>query len=580
MTPSDVNDMFADPRSNARIRIRLVSGGVALVSALVSVASGARSFFGWPESALVLVDFWPSIAGIAIALISVSIYVHVTLLQNQWSSSFESTAVRKHSSSAQRLPTVLASAKAMASTIGAASKPPSPAVGQERALALYLRMFADPPSVITRISEQVEPRTASQLVRTSYTITLPEDLNGRIVVPLFRAPRGRIQDGLRFFGPNEERLSSLTHSQGVAFALGVIRRLVEAADKQALTDYELWIEQDIATLMMNSTQYSEATSPTLQEQTQILSTKFKNLHNMRGYRLQVILAIIAVHLSSDVVCVSFEAPKSEGALGPRSVRLAVERTDPKLTVSLSKRGNSWSQKWILARLPYLRRGFGVETTIYRHSLAYAELSSSYHLSIAGPPGTYLSKQVIQPRDKTAGRILSPSAALLGPRRGQRHSHAYIRNDNSPFRDLEVATTFYERPPGAIISALLSATAASIVSLLIATRGLLPAPVEAADADLTAILLAFPAGIAIWAGFNDSSRQSLSAYFSKFITIVGCITGAFVSILGDQLGDRLAPTWFIVCGVLAVNAVACGVSLHVRLQTSATVLRTSAANEQE
>ncbi|WP_316288599.1 hypothetical protein [Clavibacter michiganensis] len=445
-------------------------------------------------------------------------------------------------------------------------------------------MFTKPESVVTRISEQVEPRTASQIVKTGYTISLPEDLVGRVVLPLYRAPRGKIQDGLRFFGPQEERISSLTHAQAIAFALGVIRTLVGAASDKALADYEQWIEQDLASLMLDGIAYSDTSDPTKQSKIASVSARVGKLDNMSEFKLKAVLALVAENLSADIVCVSFDVPSTEGPLGARSVRLSVERTDPKNISPVSEVANSWSRKWTLVRLPKLRRIFGVETTIYRHSLAYAELAGSYHLSIAGPPGTYLAKQVIQPRPgveaDASGYVLSPSTAILGPRRGQRHSHAYIRNDGTRLREAEVAATFYERPPGVIMSALLSAIAASTITLLLAVQSLLPSSNGESETDLVAILLAFPAGVALWAGFKDGSRQSLAAYGSKSVTIIGSVVAAFVYLMGQGDGSDTAPIWFLIWGLLSVNACACGVSLWVRVQTSAIVQKTAALGQKE
>ncbi|SBN61640.1 hypothetical protein GA0004736_0528 [Curtobacterium sp. 9128] len=564
--------VFADPKSAHRLRARLISGFAAIIFALAAVVVGEPTFRTWPRldipvaAAVVLILL--AIAAVAATLT----YVQLTLKQNTWSSPFESGTVEQLGVTEARQRRVLASAKRTAETISSASGgTPRTLPSHRRSLSLYVQMFTDPKAVISRISEQIEPRTASQVVRTSYTIEVPNDFEGRVVVPLFRAQRGRIQDGLRFFGPNEERLSSLTHAEGVAYACGVVRSLVAAVSKTALEAYESWIEEELIKVLLDGRVYSSSSSPTIEERTKELSALFGKLPGVSGFRLLTIMEILAAHLGSDVVCVAFELAPAGPTAVPRSVRLTVERVDPKQPVAPvgASQRDSLSERWILSRLPRLRRIVGVETTIYKHSLAYAELSDSYHLQIAGPPGTYLAKQTIQPLSDEAPAELSRSAAVLGPRRGQRHSHAYIRNSTAPFRTLAVAATFYERPPGAVMAALLSAGAALIVCLLTASRALLPAAPNESNADLIAILLAFPAGIALWAGFGENVRQTLAAYTSKFTTILACVFAAFVFLLVRDVSIA-APMWFLVCAVLLVNVAACGASLYIRVKTSSMV----------
>lgn len=579
----------ADPKTTARLRVRVAAALIALLAAIITIVLATPKLDGWPDQALDPQAFVLPLALVILAVAGLIVYVLVTLAQVSWSSPLETGSFEHLTTSPADVARIKADSKATAAAIAAVSpsaavaagSPPAAAVGdRDHGPALYVRALIRPRLVFTRISEQVEPRTASQVVRTSYTMSLPDDLAGRIVIPLFRAPRGQMQDGLRFFGPDEERLSSLTRSQGVVFANGVIRRLLEAASPDALAEYERWIEKKLIALFLDGRVYSDATTPSFQDVVTDLATQFSNITSLDDRRRQRILGVISAHLGSDVVCVAVEVPGSSFLVGPRSIRLTVERTDPKLPVASG--ATSWGERLLFRRLPILRRMLGVETTIYRHGLDYAELSASYHLSIAGPVGTYLAKQTIQPKAEAQPQNVTRAAAVLGPRRGQRHSHTYVRNShqgNAQFRTLEVAATFYERPPGAITSAFLSAVAALIITLLIAARTVLPMRTDAPSTDLIAILLAFPAGIAIWAGFSETTRHSLSAYVSKFTTIAACIVAAFISVLGDKTSDAAAPTWFAVCSALAVNAVACGASLYVRQASSVIVRRSSIQRDQ-
>lgn len=572
----------ADPTTTARLRMRVAAALVALLAALVAIVLATPKLDGWPNRVLDPHEFALPVALVLLAVAGLIVYVLITLAQVRWSSPLETGSFEHLTTSAPDVARIKTASKATAAAIAAASPPtPPPPVGtRDHGPALYVRALIRPRLVFTRISEQVEPRTASQVVRTSYTMSLPDDLAGRVVIPLFRAPRGQMQDGLRFFGPNEERLSSLTQSQSVVFANGLIRSFLETASSAALTDYETWIEKKLIALLLDGRIYSDATTPSFQDVVTDLAAQFRNIATLDDGRRQTILSIISAHLGSDVVCVAVEVPGSSFQVGPRSIRLTVERTDQKLPVASGT--TSWSERLLFRRLPILRRMLGVETTIYRHGLDYAELSASYHLSIAGPTGTYLAKQTIQPKAGAQPQNVTRAAAVLGPRRGQRHSHAYVRNAHqglAQFRTLEVAATFYERPPGAITSAFLSASAALIITLLIAARTVLPTSTDAPSTDLIAILLAFPAGIAIWAGFSENTRHSLSAYVSKFTTIAACIVAAFVSVLGDKTSETAAPTWFAVCAALAANAVACGASLCVRQATSVIVRRSSIQRDQ-
>jgi hypothetical protein len=448
-----------------------------------------------------------------------------------------------------------------------------------RAAADFYRDMALEPSLRTpRISEFFEPHRASQIVRTTLTVAAPDGFSGQLIVPVFRVTRGTVLTGLRLYGPDGERVSSLGQADSLAYAFAVVRTMLSELPS-ALDEYCRVIEPLLMKHVLNAAQGGEPND----EAVITLLEAVENLTGVERKLSEAIAQYVTAHLQYNFVCVVVDAPAVAADPVPRTFRLAVERAEPKeaATRQLIGKELGWVARVVLLWLPALRRFAGVETTIYQYPLELAALTRSYHLEIAGPRGTYLAKQAVQP---AAGKELTPAAGtsiVLTPRTGQRFSHTYIRNSATDFRGVSVANTFYERPPGAVLLAWLSAAAAWVIVLLCALKALLRPEVNEPHADLVAVLLAFPPGIALWAGVGESVRQTLSAYAFRLTTVFASAFAAYLYVLGPPVHEAQevwwhdpASWWTLVMSILTVTLLGSGASLTTRLLTSGRVQKSS------
>jgi hypothetical protein len=145
-------------------------------------------------------------------------------------------------------------------------------------------------------------------------------------------------------------------------------------------------------------------------------------------------------------------------------------------------------------------------------------AQSYHLRVNAPDGIYLGDQRLLDSDQTLKSVDQdakiPPHYRFRRRLGQGHAHFYSRyfpkaalipGVNS-FESPAVRLTYYEAPPGS----LLRAAASGMASLmLIWTVGVIGSRVDGQIAtDAPAVLLAFPAVVAAWLGFESPSRRLL------------------------------------------------------------------------
>jgi hypothetical protein len=438
---------------------------------------------------------------------------------------------------------------------------------------VFSQVIANPQAWISRITEWVEPYTATQKVTTNFTLVLPNGLAGRLVVPLLPMPRGTIVDGLKL-SDSTGRLSSLTRVEGAAYACAVVRFLFSRTYKGALEDYDSSIALDVMRILLDQKQYRP--DPSAEKPNEVRDADLRSVrerfvgllrHVKRRDRINaenlvdVILYVISGMMDSDFVCVEVDLPSDESFV-PRTVRLTAEKIVPKRQ-SLAARGRPITRV-IFESGATLRRLLGIPTTIYQHELGLATLASSYHAHITGPEGTYLARQNISIRPGSrATSTPSTGTVVMQARTGQRESHLYVRDAGQTYSEAMFANRFYERPPGSVAAPLLSAFAALVVTALCAVKAVLLPDTTEPHVDLIAILLAFPTVIALWVGVSDGARPSLISYGSKGVTVVGSIVAAFLYTLGTDETPHLAAYWVLICGSLALNVLVCSGSLITR-----------------
>jgi hypothetical protein len=192
--------------------------------------------------------------------------------------------------------------------------------------------------------------------------------------------------------------------------------------------------------------------------------------------------------------------------------------------SLKLAGMDRPHRWLRDRIAAL---LGVRPVYLELDLSNAATAKSFHLMVVGPEGTYLGWQSMPHSDvefKAAqtGNGISQPYKRFQRRRGQRYLHLYMRDvKRTAAARLKLSVKFYELPPGSMASATLAATGSFFLVYLVATiSGRHPAP---QGVSFTAVLLAFPAIIGLFAGFESRSTGlvsgTLSSRASSLTTIV-------------------------------------------------------------
>lgn len=256
---------------------------------------------------------------------------------------------------------------------------------------------------------------------------------------------------------------------------------------------------------------------------------------------------------------------------------------------ISRGGLPWAVRWGKDRLRFLLGARPVKLDV---SLENACTCLSYHMMVACPEGLYLREQEVPGVNdylkQNARPRNVPPYCRLRRRLGQPYAHFYARYFPEPKKvsnsqgdpggaqvDLPgppaLRLAFYEVPPASIFRAALVNVSTTLLVWLV---GVVISHASNGDpgTDAPAFLLAFPAVIAAWLGFDAPSRRllegtlgaRLSLMYSAFSAIaasglfmmykaqLGFLHGSFpaqLSILG--IGQI---SWAALAALSAVNAI--------------------------
>jgi hypothetical protein len=478
-----------------------------------------------------------------------------------------------------------------------------------QAYFLY-ELLVEPQTRIERVTESVEPLARSMAVKSTFTIALPSWLtSGKIVVPLLIQQKGRLEHGLRFFGPSGERISSLGQQATAAYLAAVMRSLIwYAGGEAALEPYRNQIEPSVLELV---------SAPIIADRriTTKLAGNIEGLPHDPDFAFLLLLVnkVLYRAAAESAICVVIdyggtaseatdrpefrfdvveESPidndgsdESAGDLRSEAqepfgdqttvgdyLRLTVERRalasrthgGRKLPTSLSP--------VVLVR-EFVARMLGVSSTVYYMPLENADRGASYHAEFRGPEGTYLADQNVleypngQPATEPALKFSTQ------PRMGQRHSHLYIR-EGVGYVSRFYFLNFYERMPGSMAPATLSALAATVLIwlALLKSHGTgIPVHDSSGTSDLIVVLFSFPPIIAVWAGLDGRGGLRGGVVLARIatgITILLSICAALLYLLqAHTLAWWPAMTgkaqWALVAWASALIFVICAGSWTLR-----------------
>lgn len=391
----------------------------------------------------------------------------------------------------------------------------------------YAQMVLDPAQYVQRIGETITPATRSYRVTTSYSLTIPPSLrNSPVVIPLFLARKRTLLSRFSVEGASGDRYSTLSQDDAVAHTGAVLRALIETCGTSILNRYKVSVETKVIAFLCRPEPVPSIDGDYVELKSLINSLATGHLRQLdivirvlRSFKNQYPVVIIE---SADLFDKAADHTNGHARLRIKATRQAI----PHLKV----KGSRGDRIRDMARL-----NLGVRPSLICWPISNSLRARSYHLETSGPEGTYLARQaIINSTDSRDSTPMSGIQYIMQPRYWQRFSHLYVHGRREqPPRPLAYVAKFYERAPGSIASAALSAFAALfLVGIAAVGRTTLRLDV---GSDLVAVLLAVPAIAGAWAGFGSGTLfgGSLNSRLSLIATMVLSLFAAGFYILGPR-----------------------------------------------
>lgn len=412
-----------------------------------------------------------------------------------------------------------------------------------------------PVSLVDRITESVYPLRRSTFIKSSFTYSLSEDqASESLILPVGVYPRGELLDGLKIYGPNDARLSSLTRTDSIACIAAMIRLLVFLSVDSNQEYIDRYEDQVIRMLC--------ATEPVSLKDVTTITEGLASLSadQSRQARLSQTAILLRALRTVYPVFVAVSASEHFG-IGRVRLKVLIER---RLIADLrdqDKRGQRGLIAWGFGRLrDNVRKFLGVPPAVISVPLANVARCHSYHLEVKGPENTYLARQRVIRVTSGYEVGLDGMALAFRRRRGQRHVHLYVRHADA-LRDCVFQAYFYERVPGSV--GLASAASLGSAALIVVAAMTWFGFGRSGTSDLVAVLLAFPSVAGAWVGFDNSQQQiggALAARVSSLLTTLLSVTAALVYVLAPRLAPHASVVhsavfwcWFVVTVGSVINA---------------------------
>ena len=384
----------------------------------------------------------------------------------------------------------------------------------------YMQMIVDPHRYTSRTSDRISPTTRAFVLRRTQTIALPlrlslEGENKEIGYPLpvDIVNKRALVNQLRVEKAGGNPASTLTQAATIAHTLLVIDTLIDSIGintPSGRISYRPSIRQSLVEFLCRGEPV-----PSDDDQLRQLAANMLNLDSTKEKQLRSIvgmLHILASHYPLVVYVRPSDSLRTFELSGSRIVRMTTERR------VLPHIG--FGTTFVSRQVERVRGWLGVPAAEIRWALVAGLRSRSYHVEIMGPPGTYLARQRIRSTSQSDRQEGSsgglPNSKILG-RYGQRFAHLYVcdfrvnpASSTSSDGTAEYVATFFERPPGTIGVATISALA-SLALMTVAAAIHLGIPGHNQNphvsTDLVAILLAVPPLTAAWIGLRESGDST-------------------------------------------------------------------------
>lgn len=241
----------------------------------------------------------------------------------------------------------------------------------------------------------------------------------------------------------------------------------------------------------------------------------------------------------------------------------------------------WLVRWSKDRLRFLLGARPVELTV---PLENAYTCKSFHMTVVCPEGLYLRDQLVPHINEylhnNARPTNVPPYCRLRRRLGQPYAHFYSRffpepkkpefrqgdeqskiQEYTPLHPPYLRLTFHEVPPASMFRAALVAVSTTMLIWLI---GLVVSRVSSGDlhTDVPVFLLAFPAIVAAWMGFDSPGRRlfegTLGARLSLIYSALCAIAGSGLFLIYVTQLDMLHGKFGAQLSILGIGQVSWGV----------------------
>jgi hypothetical protein len=432
-----------------------------------------------------------------------------------------------------------------------------------------------------RVVEEYTPDRRTLTKNCTIDVEIPDRLmtvNGsrHVHVPVMINKKGELLDDFHIFHANNDETQWLSYRQYLSLAAKVLHVLLLAAEDKKIAE-PLSPAADKAELiaLQAIVKRRDTRNPT--------AVDLSGVHAIRSLTPQVakpvvltMAAMFVEQLTSNYPIVASIADVGEDPRHRFKYQLT-QTPDIKFTSPRSTR------RWSLRG--YVRLIFGARPVTLTMDIAHAATAESYHLHVHAPNDLYLAGQEAVALSDILTRQAERAPTLphcrFRRRLGQPHAHFYCRympvfqNEERP----TLVFKFFEVPPGSVLRATITASAAFAILWLI---GFISSRYGESDTDAPAFLLAFPALAATWLGFDAPSRKLLEGTMSArgclILTAVLSLAGSALFLLHESFPLNFAwpklPAghsflgvtdvwWMVVVALAFVNALRIGYQCLVR-----------------
>jgi len=441
----------------------------------------------------------------------------------------------------------------------------------------YVQALLSPRFIIRRIGQAISLTSRSQILKTAYLLEVPGAFSGKsVAMPITMGEKGRLLDNFQAHDEAGNRISPLSQENIVAHTIVSIRSLI--SDFAALHKYVNHenndgesLEMRVAKLLCSRRPSDQHEADLRRDQLVAIRQELLDIDGIGSNQAELVLRVLDLTAGRYPIVFVTTVPENITQTshfgGNITIRLTIEqRSIPLLTVnrSLGDRARD------IIRLP-----LGIRPTIVSYDLNESSRCDSYHLELLGPEGTYLARQGIVDNLSSDEKPLEDVPHRFLARHGQRYGHVYINkrplNDN---KALTYIAHFYERSPGSIAPATISALAAAILISVAAAIRLSPG--LNVQADVVAVLLALPSIAGGWVGFDSSHGLfggTLNSRLSLMITMMLSITAAAYFMLSKSDSSTIISSewierdgsmiWILLTSGAIINLVLSGFSWLLR-----------------